>query len=157
MAATLPNYSDDVAWLVGRTWNSYLVKGRTQCGTLFSRDPLNLKNIHAKNVAGFANSKAVGISPGAEGGVVVTRKKTTGSTKPAASFHKQAFGKHRSNRKIYRSVATTTAKSGYRPDLRALAVSRASAILASQRPKKPTPVSKPRGKNATKAAAAESA
>jgi hypothetical protein len=32
------------------TWNSYIVKGRTQDGTVFSRDPLNVKNIHAKNV-----------------------------------------------------------------------------------------------------------
>jgi large subunit ribosomal protein L28e len=48
-----------------------------------------------------------------------------------------------------------TAKSGYRPDLRAAAVSRASAIRQSQKPKKDAPESKPRGSKAKKAAEKE--
>jgi large subunit ribosomal protein L28e len=54
--------------------------------------------------------------------------------------------------RTYKAIANTTAKAGYRPDLRADAVARASAIRQSQRAKKDTPESKPRGAKARKAA-----
>jgi large subunit ribosomal protein L28e len=54
--------------------------------------------------------------------------------------------------RTYKSIANQTAKSGYRPDLRAAAVARASALRRAQLPVKPTPESKPRGKAAQKAA-----
>jgi large subunit ribosomal protein L28e len=54
--------------------------------------------------------------------------------------------------RTYKSIANQTAKSGYRPDLRAAAIARASALRRSQRPVKPTPERKPRGKAAKKAA-----
>jgi large subunit ribosomal protein L28e len=56
--------------------------------------------------------------------------------------------------RTYKNVASQVAKSGYRPDLRQVAVSRASAIRASQRPPKPDQEKKLRG-NAAKRAAAE--
>jgi len=55
--------------------------------------------------------------------------------------------------RTFKSVANTVAK-GYRGDLRAAAVSRASAIRHSQRPVKEAPASKARGVKAKKAAAA---
>ena len=55
--------------------------------------------------------------------------------------------------RTYKSIAATVAKNGYRADLLPFAVARASAIRRSQRPVKPTPEPKLRGK---KAAAAKS-
>lgn len=52
-----------------------------------------------------------------------------------------------SNR-IARSVVASTAKRGYRSDLRAEAVARVSALKQAQRVKKDAPVAKPRGKKA---------
>jgi len=57
---------------------------------------------------------------------------------------------------MYRSYATivsSTAKKGYRPDLRQAAVARASALIKSQRsPPKDKAPTKPRGVKAKKAA-----
>ncbi|OAX81136.1 hypothetical protein ACJ72_04519 [Emergomyces africanus] len=74
------------------------------------------------------------------------------SQKPASITVTNTYSSTATSRKIYKGVANTTAKSGYRPDLRAEAVSRASAIRKSQRPKKEAPVKKPRGVKARKAA-----
>lgn len=54
--------------------------------------------------------------------------------------------------RTYKAIASSTAKSGYRADLRSDAVARASAIRLSQRPKKDQPESKLRGAKARKAA-----
>lgn len=56
------------------------------------------------------------------------------------------------NSSTYKTAATLAAKSGYRADLRAEAVARASAIRKSQRPVKPSPEPKLRGAKARKAA-----
>jgi large subunit ribosomal protein L28e len=55
--------------------------------------------------------------------------------------------------RTYKGIVSSTAKSGYRADLRAEAVSRASAIRLSQTPKKDAPEKKLRGAKAKKAAA----
>jgi large subunit ribosomal protein L28e len=55
--------------------------------------------------------------------------------------------------RTYKGIVNATAKSGYRSDLRAEAVSRASAIRLSQRPVKEAPQKKLRGTKAKKAAA----
>jgi len=55
--------------------------------------------------------------------------------------------------RTYKTIATNTAKSGYRSDLRAEAVSRASTIRKSQRAAKDVPEKKIRGAKAKKAAA----
>ena len=55
--------------------------------------------------------------------------------------------------RTYKGIVSNTAKSGYRSDLRAEAVSRASAIRLSQTPKKDAPEKKLRGTKAKKAAA----
>ena len=57
---------------------------------------------------------------------------------------------------IYKSVASSTAKEGYRADLRQEAVARASAIRKSQQPKKETPEKKLRGAKAKAAAEKDS-
>jgi hypothetical protein len=55
--------------------------------------------------------------------------------------------------RTYKAIASQTAKSGYRPDLRAAAVARASAIRRAQLPKKEAPAPKLRGAKAKKAVA----
>lgn len=55
--------------------------------------------------------------------------------------------------RTYKGIVSSTAKSGYRADLRAEAVSRASAIRLSQTPKKDAPEKKLRGSKAKKAEA----
>jgi large subunit ribosomal protein L28e len=55
-------------------------------------------------------------------------------------------------KRSYRTVVNSTAKRGYRPDLRQVAVARVSAIHNSQRQKKDDPVPKPRGAKAKAAA-----
>ena len=54
--------------------------------------------------------------------------------------------------RLYRSVVGFTAKQGYRPDLRADVVARASALRRSLRPVKEAPEKKIRGAKARKIA-----
>ena len=55
---------------------------------------------------------------------------------PAKSHHNSSFSSSTPSRKLYKSVVNSTAKKGYRPDLRQEAVARASAVKSSQRDKK---------------------
>ncbi|KAK4059638.1 hypothetical protein Trihar35433_10685 [Trichoderma harzianum] len=169
-AATLPNISSDLIWEVVRSNNSYLHKtgAASNGGVQFSRDPLNLKNVHSRKYAGFVNEKvrhippiehglrAVGIAPGEKGGVVVTSKKTAAAHQPSKSAAQTSIGGGKSTRKTYKAVAAQVAKTGYRADLRAAAIERASAIRRSQLPVKADPEPKLRGKKAKAAAAGES-
>jgi large subunit ribosomal protein L28e len=63
------------------------------------------------------------------------------------------IGSNPSSSRTYKTIASNTAKSGYRSDLRAQAIARASAIRKSQKTPKDLPESKPRGAKARKAAA----
>ncbi|KAJ9134468.1 hypothetical protein NKR23_g10107 [Pleurostoma richardsiae] len=151
---SLPNVSQDLVWEVVRSQNAYLVKRSTGGSPQFSRDPLNLTNIHSRKYAGFVNDKAIGVAPAEKGGVTVISKKASSVNKPVKAITTSTYGSSKSTRKTYKSIANQTAKSGYRPDLRQAAVARASAIRRAQRPVKPTPEPKLRGK-AKKAAAEE--
>jgi len=146
--------SPDLIWGVVRDQNSYLVKRKTQGGVQFSRDPLNLVNLHSRKHAGFVNDKAMGVAANEKGGVVVTSKKSSALNKPGSSSYAVAYGGGKSSRKTYKTIANRSAKSGYRPDLRQAAVARASAIRLSQKKKKETPPPKLRGKKASEAAKA---
>ncbi|KAH8600785.1 ribosomal L28e protein family-domain-containing protein [Bisporella sp. PMI_857] len=154
MSHASPLVSADLIWEISRNNNSYLVKRNTQGGLRFSRDPLNLKNIHSRKHAGFVNDKAVGVIPaaGEKGGVTLITKKGSAAQKPVAS-NQATFGGNKTTRKTYKSIASTVAKGGYRGDLRADAVARASAIRKSQRPVKESPEVKLRGAKARKAEA----
>ncbi|KAK6841626.1 60S ribosomal protein L28 [Apiospora arundinis] len=107
--------------------------------SVFSRDPLNLKNLHTRKYAGFVNEKAVGVVPNENGGVKVLSKKASASQKPVSNFTSTTYHGGKSARRTYKAVANQTAKNSYRPDLREVAVQRVSAIRRSQRPVKPTP------------------
>ena len=71
--------------------------------------------------------------------------------KPAKSTHTSSFAASTPSRKLSKNVVNSTAKKGYRPDLRAEAVARASAVKLSQREKKDQPAPKLRGAKARKA------
>ncbi|KAB8069795.1 ribosomal L28e protein family-domain-containing protein [Aspergillus leporis] len=157
MAAERQNVSSDLVWQLTRTQNAFLVKRNSGGGSQFSRDPLNLENKHSFKYAGYANTKAVGVQATANGGVVVITKKPGNPQQPAKNTVGVNFGPNASTRKIYKSVAGKTAKSGYRADLRESAVARVSAIRRSQKFKKDTPPQKLRGAQARKAAEKESA
>ncbi|ROW12396.1 hypothetical protein VMCG_00519 [Cytospora schulzeri] len=150
MAAQLSNVSSDLVWEIVRNNNSFLVKRNEAGGVQLSRDPLNLANKNSRKHAGFINEKAVGISAEGEKGLQVISKKASAVHQPGKAGVKRTFGSH--NRKAYKNVANSTAKSGYRPDLREAAVARASAIRKSQRPVKAEPEKKLRGNAAKKAA-----
>merc|ERR1712072_1630924 len=147
----IDNISADLIWEVVRNNNSFLTKSKRNGGVQFSRDPLNLINKNTRKHAGFVNDKAIGVVRNEKGFTVIT-KKPSAPTKP-----KEAFLKSEPSGKAYKSVANQTAKNGYRPDLREAAVQRVSAIRQSQRPAKPEPETKLRGKRAQKAKEAESA
>jgi len=150
----MSNYSPDLFWELTRNNSSFIVKrGSGSSRVVFSKEPMNLTNKHTRKQSGLVNEKAIGVQPAAGGGVVLVTK--TGheknGSKPTSLFNQVELKK--TNRKVYSAIVNSTAKHYYRPDLRADAVSRASAILASQKTKKPTP-EKFRGSKARKAAEA---
>lgn len=134
--------------------NAFLVKRKQAGGVQFSRDPFNLTNKHSRKYAGYCNDQAIGIHPDSNT-VALTTKLSSRSNKPAKATQSSSFNASTPSRKLYKSVVSSTAKKGYRPDLRAAAVSRASAIRQSQRENKKDRESKPRGAKARKAEASE--
>jgi large subunit ribosomal protein L28e len=155
MAAERTNVSADLVWQITRNQNAFLVQRNNAGGVRFSRDPLNPINIHSRKYAGYANDKALGLQASEDGGLVLIAKNASNTQNPAKNIRTIAYGPSTSNRKIYKSVASSTAKNGYRADLREAAVSRVSAIRRSQQPKKDAPAPKVRGVKAKKAAAEE--
>ncbi|MCJ1248329.1 hypothetical protein MMC30_005546 [Trapelia coarctata] len=146
------NVSADLIWEIARVNNAYLVKRRSGGGAQFSRDPLNLLNKHSRKHAGFVNDKAVGIHPGEKGGVTLITKKTKHHNRPAGNMNSVSYGGNNSGPKVYKNIVNSTAKQGYRADLRQESVARASAIRQASRPAKDTPEKKARGAKARKAA-----
>ncbi|KAK8026873.1 ribosomal protein L28e [Apiospora marii] len=151
MATVSNQISSDLIWEIVRNNNAYVVSRRTGGGVRFSRDPLNLKNLHTRKYAGFVNEKALGVAAAENGGVKILSKKTSSSQKPASNVTSTTY---HGGKSAPQAVANQTAKNSYRPDLREVAVQRVSAIRRSQRPVKPEPEQKLRGNKAKKAAAA---
>ncbi|KAM0705395.1 hypothetical protein Q7P35_008185 [Cladosporium inversicolor] len=151
MAAVYENLSSDLVWQIARTNNSFLTKRKGAGGVQLSRDPLNLTNKHSRKWSGFANEQAIGINADSPNTIGLTTKLPSRANKPAKSQQTSSFSANTPGRKIYKSVVNTTAKRGYRSDLRAAAVARASAVKLSQQQKKERAASKPRGASAKKA------
>ncbi|WWD16223.1 hypothetical protein CI109_100649 [Kwoniella shandongensis] len=123
--------SADLQWLLIRKWNSFQVKGGH--GPVFSKEKGNLLNRSAHKFSGLANSKVINIYPSAEGGVTITKVKADAKPNQVASARshvalKRSTGPRRANK----IAAAETAGKGYRADLRAFAVARASALLRAQ-------------------------
>ncbi|KAK0899397.1 hypothetical protein LTR02_009685 [Friedmanniomyces endolithicus] len=149
------NISSDLIWECTRQQNAFLVKRKQAGGVQFSRDPLNLVNKHSRKYAGYCNDQAIGIQPDSNT-VELKTKLASRTSKPASMYQTASFSASTPSRKLYKSVVGTTAKKGYRSDLRAQAVARASAVKRSQREvKERKQVTKLRGAKARKAAEAE--
>lgn len=95
--------------------------------------------------------QAIGIQPGPNGGIVLTTKKANKQQKPSQMYQRVTIPKSTSTRRAFRTVVNSTTKRGYRSDLRAEAVARASRIRESQRPVKADKQRKLRGSKARKA------
>ncbi|KAF2736973.1 ribosomal protein L28e, partial [Polyplosphaeria fusca] len=140
----------DLIWEITRGHSSTLVKrnsGRDQ----FSRDKLNLRNKYGRKHEGLVADKAIGIQPSSSGGITLTTKKANKQNAPASQLQESSFGSSTSTRKVYKAIVNSTAKRGYRPDLRQDAVARASALRKGQKDPKADKPTKARGAKAKKA------
>ncbi|KAH9947085.1 ribosomal L28e/Mak16 [Amylocystis lapponica] len=136
--------SNDLAWLLLRKNNSFIVK-RVEEGPVFSKEPGNLTNLHSFKYSGLANTKVIEVKDTESGVQLVTRKKTSSPTAVHAAVATTTIRPRSGSRRAF-GVTAKLAKRGYRPDLRAAAVARVSALLAAHKEKKPYPPKKTRGK-----------
>lgn len=139
--------SSDLQWLLVRNYNSFMVKGLPE-GPIFSKEPGNLTNIHSHKYSGLANSKVIDISDN-NGNIQITTHKTKTSPHAVKSAKSITHVRPRSGPRRALGVAASTARRGYRPDLRTAALARTSALLAAQKEPKATPPRKARGKKAS--------
>ncbi|KAF2012609.1 ribosomal protein L28e [Aaosphaeria arxii CBS 175.79] len=140
--------SSDLIWEVTRPTSAFLVKRKQAGGVSFSRDPLNLKGKFSRKYEGLVADKAIGVQAGENGGVTLLTKKADKSHQPASAIQSATFPASRSTRKTYANIVNATTKRNYRPDLRADAVARASAIRKSQKAVKADKPKKARGNKA---------
>jgi len=129
--------SPDLAWLIIRNNNSYLLKKRN-VKKPFSTERNNLTNLSSLRYNGLVHKKTVGVVPADKKGFTVVLKTKKNQSKPVKNVHKVTFkdGARRSLSKL----RSTLVHSHYRNDLKQAAVRRASAILRSQRAPKPKKV-----------------
>ncbi|KAI8371356.1 ribosomal protein L28e [Radiomyces spectabilis] len=139
--------SGDLVWAIIKNNNSFLVK---RPGVQFSAEKNNLLNLNTYKYSGLANAKTAAIQPAARG-VRVTLTKAKNAQTPAKATHSVVIAKTR--RQTAKSVANLIARSKYRPDLRAAALARASAIISSKQAKKEKTLRPAKGLRAQKAAA----
>ncbi|KAF6257719.1 component of cytosolic 80S ribosome and 60S large subunit [Scenedesmus sp. NREL 46B-D3] len=115
-------------WEVVKGHNSFVRKNLH--GTTFSAEAGNLYNKHSYKYSGLANAQTVDIR--AEGDAVkVSKKRSKFVNQPAKNVASNISKKN--GRRVLKSVAKDVA--GYRPDLKAAAVARASAVVKSIRAK----------------------
>ncbi|KIY51966.1 ribosomal protein L28e [Fistulina hepatica ATCC 64428] len=138
--------STDLQWLLIRNYNSFMVK-KVPEGPIFSKEPGNLVNLHSHKYSGLANSKTIDIADSPNGIAITTRKKKTLSNAVAGARASHTIRARSGPRRSF-GIAASYAKKGYRPDLRAAAVARTSALLSAQKEPKPLPPKKVRGRKA---------
>ncbi|KAF8059736.1 RPL28A [Scenedesmus sp. PABB004] len=118
-----------LVWECVKGHNSFVRKNLN--GAIFSAEPGNLYNKHSYKYSGVANAKTVDIT--AEGDAVkVSKKRSKTAQQPAKGLAVSASKKP--GRRVLKAVAKDVGS--YRPDLKAAAVARASAVLKSLRVKK---------------------
>jgi len=57
MSNAYENVSADLVWEIVNRQNSQLVKRKTGGGQRFSKDPLNLTNLHTRKYEGYVNDQ----------------------------------------------------------------------------------------------------
>ncbi|KAJ7553744.1 hypothetical protein O6H91_06G110800 [Diphasiastrum complanatum] len=126
--------SPDLLWQLVKKNNKFLVKrnGNSNASVQFSKEPNNLYNLNTFKFSGLANKKTVLISPAGEGlDVVLGTSKTKKGNKPANSINKSVM--RRDFRKMAKAVTNQVVDNWYRPDLKAAALARLSAVHKSLR------------------------
>ena len=122
----------DLQWQLVRKSNCYLHKQRG-VNKLFSKDPLNMKNVHSQRYCGLVAEQAVGIIPSENGkGVTFVCKTKKNKNKPATARRKIALNKN--GRKTLKTIRNMMVGGHYRPELVMLAQRRASQLIRSQKP-----------------------
>lgn len=105
----------------------------------------------------LTHPQAFGINARPDGkGLILSQKNPEHVQQPAKSVESFPYATAKPARQTYKAIVDGTTRSGYRSDLRAVAVARASAIRKSQTVKKDVPAPKARGKKALSKAIAES-
>ncbi|KAG9683197.1 ribosomal protein L28e, partial [Aureobasidium melanogenum] len=151
MATNFDNNSYDLIWETIRHNNAFLVKRKQAGGVQFSKDPLNLTNLHSRKYSSLANPQAIGINA-KDNKIEVTTKLGNNWNKPSKSYQKVAFKATTPSRKLINNAVSGSTKKGYRSDLHMEAVQRASAVKKSTRQvKAPVAPTKLRGSKARKA------
>ncbi|KAK9842241.1 hypothetical protein WJX81_002197 [Elliptochloris bilobata] len=119
-----------LVWQLIKGNNCFIVNGLH--GKKFSSEPGNLYNLHSYKHSGLANEKVVDISAGEDGGVKVSKSRPKHGNKPAAFKHCTIAKK-----KNFRRTAVNVGKDvgSFRPDLKAAALARVSAVNRSQKAK----------------------
>jgi len=136
----------DIQWECIRKTSSFMRKQRGIRKT-FTREPMNLKNIHSFRYNGLIRKKAVGVKPHPDGkGVVLLYKKARASAKPSKNITKILLTKD--GRRTTRSIGGFMKTGHYRTALTKAAQRRACQILRSQKPVK---ASKPKRQKKEKA------
>ena len=125
--------SPQLIWSLIKDNNSFLVKSN---GVTFSKEPNNVANLNSYKFSALAQPKSISVQPGAGNkGVVVTVQKKNALNTPSKRLSK-TYIKNAGTRRIAKTVLGLT-KVGYRADLEKYALARVSAIVESQKPKKP--------------------
>ncbi|KAF8273860.1 ribosomal L28e protein family-domain-containing protein [Lactarius quietus] len=138
--------STDLEWLLIRKNNSFLVK-RLREGPIFSKEQGNLVNIHSHKYSGLANARTIDVRS-SPNGIAVTHRKGKASPRAVRTAYATNTISSRTGPRRALRIAAQTAKRNYRPDLRAVAVARVSALVAARKDPKPAPPQKVRGKRA---------
>ncbi|RDX50563.1 ribosomal protein L28e [Lentinus brumalis] len=143
--------SSDLQWLLLRNSNAFLVK-RVPEGPILSKEPGNLTNLHSFKYSGLANEKTIVVKDTESGIQLLARKKGASPRAVQPAFTTTTI-RPRSGARRAAGVTAKLAKRGYRPDLRAAALARVSALIEAKKEKKAAPPRKARGKKAKAASA----
>jgi len=134
--------SSDLQWQILRKGCAFTRKQRGIKKT-FSRDPLNLKNVHSIRYTGLVHKKAIGIHASPDGkGVILSFKKQKLQNRPNKAVERVTLASD--SRKVMTTVGKIT--KGYKPAFKKLAMRRASRILQSQKTIVPRKTRAPRKK-----------
>ncbi|KAF8323839.1 hypothetical protein DL93DRAFT_33574 [Clavulina sp. PMI_390] len=121
--------SSDLTWLLVKKWNAFQVRGVPE-GPVFSKEPGNLRNIHANKYSALSNPKFVGID-NKKGSIVLTTRKSGASSQQVKSGV-QTTTLRRGGSRHHAGKLATHASNGYRADLRRSALARISALHAAK-------------------------
>ncbi|XP_055481192.1 60S ribosomal protein L28-like [Psammomys obesus] len=121
--------SAHMQWMVVRNCSSFMIKRKKQT---YSTKTNNLKACNSFCYNRLIHCKTVGGEATADGKGFVVVMKQIQSAKPATSSVRTAMNKNA--RAILSSIRYMIQKNKYHPDLRMVAIRRASAILRSQKP-----------------------